>query len=358
MRLQVLTLIGLSILSTNSLADLKPELLELQLESLSYSSIASIDQTIHDLEGKPVKHGNIAFTHNQLEATVTKNEFEYSLFQRYDYFLEFNNDTAELAYLLRNDIPIHANRHYKVYIKPNHIRAWGLGLARKIEIAPTLKSKVRANYLRADKTTDGYLKGRFQSLDDGYQAQLHLDYGYSRDTLLDRKEEDSDGHGVSLDFDVEWQASENISLGLQGRDVFSYIKFKDLTYTQADADTNTISFDSNGAIDTKPTVSGIEGYRNQTQRLVHRYTLNGLYSLSESSGITGQVFSYNKFIFSRLGYSSKSQHIAWHADYDFRSKAIGVKIGHPLMSFSVRSDSLKWERAQMLEFSLSSRVNF
>ena len=358
MRFQVLIFISLSVLSVNGRADLKPESLELRLESQSYSSIASIDQTIHDLVGKPVKNGNIAFTHNQLEVTATKSEFEYSLFQRYDYYLKFNNDTAEIAYLLRNDLPVPTNRHYDVYLKPNHIRAWGLGLARKIDITPQLKSKIRANYLRADKTTNGYLKGQFQSLDDGYQAQLHLDYGYSRDTLLDRKEEDTDGHGVSLDFDIEWQASETLTLGLQGRDVLSYIKFKDLTYTQANADTNTVSFDSNGAIDTKPTISGIEGYRDQTQHLPHRYIINGLFSLNKDSDITNQLFSYNKVIFPRLGYSSKTQFFAWHTDYDFRSKAIGIIISHPLASFSVRSDSLKWETAQMLEFSISSNIKF
>lgn len=356
--MRLISIISPLMIGASSLSFATPQYIELRISSLTYSSIAPIDQTIHDLEGEPVTKGSIAFTHNQLEGTIAKDNFEYSLFQRYDYFLKFNNDTAELVYLLRNDAPMPANRDFNVYLRPNHLRAWGLGLARQIDITPTLTTKIRANYLRADKTTNGYLKGRFQSLDDGYQAQLRLDYGYSRDTLLDRKEEDTDGHGISLDFDVEWQASESISFGLQGRDIFSYIKYKDLTYTQANADTNTISFDSNGAINTKPTVSGIEGYRNQTQRLPHRYTLSGFYSLNEKSTITSQVFSYNKFIFSRLGYSSKNPYFTWRADYDFRSKAIGLAIGHPRASFSVRSDSLKWEEAKMLEFSLSSSIAF
>ncbi|WP_295873651.1 hypothetical protein [uncultured Zhongshania sp.] len=358
MRFSSLIFLSSCFFVTTSHAQFAPEILSLKFESQSYSAIASIDQTIHDLEGKPVKNGNIAFTHNQLEASATDGKWEYSLFQRYDYFLRFNSDTAELAYLLRNDIPVPENRVYSVHLRPNHIRAWGLGLAHQFDITPSIDGKIRFNYLRADKTTDGYLKGQFQSLSTGYQTQLRLDYGYSRDTLLDRKEEDTDGHGASVDIDLEWQATKNIAFSLKGRDILSYIKFKDLTYTQANADTNTISFDSNGAIDTKPTVSGIEGYRGQTQRLPHRYTLGGRYDINDNTGISSQLLSYDKIMFPRLGYTSKSPYISWHTDYDFRSKAIGIGIRHPFFSFSIRSDSLKWENAQMLELSISSRIVF
>ena len=303
MRFSSLIFLSSCFFVTTSHAQFAPEILSLKFESQSYSAIASIDQTIHDLEGKPVKNGNIAFTHNQLEASATDGKWEYSLFQRYDYFLRFNSDTAELAYLLRNDIPVPENRVYSVHLRPNHIRAWGLGLAHQFDITPSIDGKIRFNYLRADKTTDGYLKGQFQSLSTGYQTQLRLDYGYSRDTLLDRKEEDTDGHGASVDI-------------------------------------------------------GIEGYRGQTQRLPHRYTLGGRYDINDNTGISSQLLSYDKIMFPRLGYTSKSPYISWHTDYDFRSKAIGIGIRHPFFSFSIRSDSLKWENAQMLELSISSRIVF
>tara|TARA_R110001583_G_scaffold62087_2_gene182956 strand:+ start:290 stop:1360 length:1071 start_codon:yes stop_codon:yes gene_type:complete len=322
------------------------------LDSLSYSQAAPIEQMIHDLDGAPLKSGKYAFTHNQAEVGVRKNNFEFSYFYRYDYYLKFNKDTGQLAYLQRNDLPLPQNTHYDVYLRPNHLRAWGLSAAYFYEFNEQLSLKTRLNYLRATHTTDGYLKGQLNTLEDGYQAQLYLNYGYSRDTLLDRPEEDSDGHGASLDIDLNWQLNKTIDINFSGRDILSFIQYRDLTYTTATANTDNISFDQNGTIDTKPTVSGVERYRDQTQRLAARYTLRASYQLNARGKLNSELFSYDRHIFPRIGYQTRWQNKIWQLNYDLRSAAWGLGLSGEYFNIGLRSDSLDWEEAKALEIQL------
>ncbi|CAA0102561.1 Uncharacterised protein [Zhongshania aliphaticivorans] len=318
------------------------------INSLSYSQAAPIEQMIHDLEGAPLKSGSYAFTHNQFEIGFREDNVEFSFFYRYDYYLKFNKDTGQIAYLLRNDLALPKNTHYDIYLRPNHLRAWGLGAAYKYQFNTQLNIKTRLNYLRATHTTDGYLNGQLNTVDDSYQAQLYLNYGYSRDTLLERPEEDSDGHGLSLDIDLSWQL-DKISLGFSGRDILSYIQYRDLTYTTAIADTNNIAFDPNGNIDTKPTVSGIERYRDQTQRLAARYTLSGSFQLAPGRALNSEIFAYDRQVFPRLGYQSQWHNTKWQLNYDFRSSAWGINLSGRYLHLALRTDSLDWENANALE---------
>jgi len=322
------------------------------LDSLSYSQAAPIEQMIHDLDGAPLKSGKYAFTHNQAEVGVRKNDFEFSYFYRYDYYLKFNKDTGQLAYLQRNDLPLPQNTHYDVYLRPNHLRAWGLSAAYFYEFNEQLSLKTRLNYLRATHTTDGYLKGQLNTLEDGYQAQLYLNYGYSRDTLLDRPEEDSDGHGASLDIDLHWQLNQKLNVDFSGRDVLSFIQYRDLTYTTATANTDNISFDPNGTIDAKPTVSGVERYRDQTQRLAGRYSLRGNYRIDTTHNINAELFAYDRRVFPRLGYQRMWQSKQWQLSYDLRSSAWGLNLKGQYFNIGLRTDALDWEDAQALELQL------
>ncbi len=328
------------------------------IDSLSYSQAAPIEQMIHDLDGAPLKSGKFAFTHNQFEIGVRKNDFEFSYFYRYDYYLKFNKDTGQLAYLQRNDLPLPQNTHYNVYLRPNHLRAWGLSAAYFYEVNPQLSIKTRLNYLRATHTTDGYLKGQLNTLNDGYQAQLYLNYGYSRDTLLDRAEEDSDGHGTSLDIDLHWQVNKQLNIDFSGRDILSFIQYRDLTYTTATANTDNISFDQNGSIDAKPTVSGVERYRDQTQRLASRYSLHGHYQLDSQHALTSELFAYDRHVFPRLGYQRQWRDKQWQLSYDLRSDAWGLGLGGQYFNLHLRTDELNWEDAKTLELNFSVKGRF
>lgn len=322
--------------------------------SESYSDISPIDQLIHDLNGPPVDRGDFAFTHNQFEIGQSQGDWALNYFVRYDYYMKFNGDTAELAYLLRNDLPLPKNRLYNVNLKANHLFSQGLGLAREFRLSPTFSSRWRVNYFHASKTTNGYLKGRLHTQEEGYQAQLRLDYSYSRDTLLERPEEDNYGQGFGLDADLFWQPTEALSIALRARDLLSWIRFKDQTFTTADANTDTVSFDQNGAIDSRPTVDGLEGYRSDSQRLPARFTINALYEPTKAKmGFGAEVFSIDRHLFPRLSIQESMGKLTGKLSYDFRSQGVFFSLSGTRFSLTVGGDSLDWEEARHLSLAVS-----
>lgn len=355
MKLKYLAITFLAV-SNASIANASSRLLFTQFESESFSEIAPIEQIIHDLEGDPVNPGHFAFTHNQIEVGQQQGNIELSYFLRYDYFVEFSRDTAELAYLLRNDLPLPDNKTYDVDLRANHIFAQGIAAAYRFEFQEMLSGKIKLNYLNVSKTKDGSLRGLLTSQEDSYNANLHLDYGYTEDTLLDRPKNAKTGHGVSLDLDLFWQASDKLTLGLQARDMLSWIRFSKLTYTTADADTNNVSFDEDGRISTKPAVIGVEGFRNQTQKLPHRYSASAKYFINQSDYLRAETFSYNRNVFPRLAYGRQFSEITTQLEYDFRSKALGLAFTGKYLSLKLRSDDLDWEKATHLELAISFKI--
>ncbi|WP_190761991.1 hypothetical protein [Spongiibacter pelagi] len=328
-----------------------------ELESQSFSEIAPIAQLLDDLEGPAVKEGDIAFTHNQVEIGYRDNQWEYSVFLRYDYLLNFNSDTAELAYLDKNDLPVPQGRTFNVDLRPNHMRARGLGLGYTFDLAKQHRLKIRGNYLQPSETTQGALRGQLTTLSNGYEADLKVDYSYSRDSLLDRPEESVDGHGLSLDLDYQWQAGD-VLLQVEARDILSWIHYKDLTYTRAVATTNTISYDANGRLNSIPTVQGIESNRSEIQHLPRRFQFSASQPCSSTTKIScrAELFTYDGKGFPRLGIDGKAGKLNWQADYDFVAKAVGLGVKSQYFTVKLRTDDIRWEDMYALELLISASV--
>ncbi len=327
-----------------------------RLESLSFSEIAPIKQLLDDLKGAPVSDGDVAFTHNQFELGYRRGGWELGYFHRYDYVLNFNSDTARLVYLDKNDIPIEKREHFVVDLQPNHVRSKGLGLGYRFAPRPQVQAAIRLNYLQALEMTEGELSGEVEILDDGYRADLQLNYAYSRDALLGREEERVKGHGVSLDFDLRWPYGESATLQFSGRDAFSWIRYRQLTYTRAVATTNTISFDDDGTLRSVPALSGFEGYRNQIQRLPARYALLVRDHCHAALSCRSELFVFGSEAFARFGIEGQVRRLQWLLDYDVRARAVGLGLKGSVAELKLRSDAVKWEDAKTLE--LVASVSF
>lgn len=328
------------------------------LSSHSYSKAAPVKQFFNALEGPPMQSGEYAFTHNQVEVGGKWRNFGMSTFRRYDYFLQFNDDTAYLAYVDKNDLPVETGRTYDIYLQANHILSSGVSFSYQLDIAPEWQADVRLNYLQAKDMTDGILQGQIKAGSNSYAGDLTLDYGYSEDHLLERDIEDIQGRGYSLDVDIEWQAADNLLVKLEGRDIFSRIYWKDLTYTTASATTDTISYDSNGALDSVPGISGIESYRNQTQRLPARYRLSTIYQITNHIKVAPGVFAYDKYLFPRLGLIWEQADWVIQGRYDFGSEAFGLQIGNNWFHLALEMDDTDWEDAHTLGLSFGLNIAF
>jgi len=280
------------------------------------------------------------------------------MFWRYDYYLEFDNDTAQLIYLDKNDIPVVPGKTYNVDLKANHLISRGIGLGYTYQFTPELAGRFRLNYLTASEMMDGDLKGHISTDATTYSGDLKLDYGYSEDILLDRAEESVRGKGYSLDLDLFWQLTDRLNLAFHGRDVYSRIRWKDLTYTTATATTDRISYGDDGTLQSIPGVDGAEGYRNHTQRLPERYHLKANYSLNSRWSTDAEVFAYDEHYFPRVALNRHWGDMKLQASYDFEAEAFGIGLRNRYVQFLLRADDTDWEKAKALELLLSLGIRY
>ena len=325
------------------------------IESSSYSEAMPIKQLINDLEGPSIKDGEFAYTHNQFELGHRWGAFELALFWRYDYFLTFSPDTAWLFYLDNNKKSVNPLHNYNVRLNANHIESKGAAIGYSFHLLPELAIKTRINYFNSGSMTLGSLRGDIITSADDYAGTLALDYSYKRDSIFKRPEESISGQGLGIDIDIFWQLTNKVSLYVQGRDVFSYIKWRDVTYTKATAITDRVSYDEHGSIHVIPNVSGFHGYREQIQRLPNRYLFDINYHL-ENWQLALQWYRYDKFNFPRIKLGSREKVINWHLGYDFKTSGVELGVDHSNISFKVKSERLSWSKAH--DFSLSLNVNY
>ena len=334
-----------------------------ELESSSYSEAMPIKQLVNDLKGSKIKDGDFAYTHNQFEIGHRWGAFELALFWRYDYFLAFSPDTAWLFYLDKNvdsnnniaQQPVLELKDYNVRLNANHLESKGAAIGYSFYLLPELAVKTRLNYFNSKNMTNGSLTGNITTSSDDYTGTLYLDYAYKHDSLLNRKEESIFGQGLGVDIDVFWQLTDTVSLSVQGRDVFSYIEWRDVTYTTATAITDRVSYNENGTIHVIPNISGINDYRKQIQRLPNRYLLDLNYHL-ENWQLALQWYRYDNFNFPRLMLGSREKEIDWHLGYDLKTSAVEFGLEHSDIRFKVKSERLDWSKAH--DFSLSLSVNY
>ncbi|MBL4827659.1 MAG: hypothetical protein JKY66_08105 [Spongiibacteraceae bacterium] len=146
----------------------------LNSESYSYSEALSVDAMIHDMDDE-LHDGDVAFTHNKIEAGMRWGQWSVSYFYRYDYYLEFDPDTMDLVYRDKNHLAVETGKDYTIDLEANHIRAKGLTLAWQFQALDTLTTKLALSYLQADKIIDGTLQGNISTTTDNtFSGQVDL----------------------------------------------------------------------------------------------------------------------------------------------------------------------------------------
>ncbi|THB67093.1 MAG: hypothetical protein D6B27_05255 [Gammaproteobacteria bacterium] len=325
-------------------------------ESESYSEVAPIKQTINDLKGDAIDRGSIAFTHNQLEIGVTDCGWQLGIFKRYDYLMLFNNDAAQIIYHKNNDISPANGREFNFYLNANHIESNGINIGYSFSSRDFFKGSIKLNYILSRNMTLGNLHGMASSIDDDLDADLWLDYNYSRDVLLERPEENVKGKGYSLDLSIKLQPIKDLIIAFGGYDVVSKIQWKDITYTKATATTNIIEVDEDGFPSFIPVISGVEKERDVTQKLPKRYFLSLNYTINESHSLIAEAKRYHNMIFPYLGYRLKAAESSYSLGYGFKSRAPSIKYNGKNFGIGIAMDHINPEKAKYLNLLLSYRV--
>jgi len=321
--------------------------------SLGYSETAPIHQiVINDIEGPYFDGGRHSFTHNIIESGAKYNGWKLAAIYRYDYSLEYSEDTAELIYGDRNNLSIEKNRQYDVELELIHARTAGFKFGYEWSVLPELQLGLDLSYLEVSYFLDGYLEGEFMADNDSYSGQLFIDYAYTKDLLpLDREAEEPDGWGYALDFSWLWQMNESWYAKGAFIDLLSQLYIDEAPFTYATANSDRVSFDDNGTIDVKPLLSGREGYRKETLSLPKQISLDVYYRINIDFEMGIAWYRYGDVNFpSIINHYNFSEGSSLKTKFDFKSEALTIGASFPWLTISLTSDRLDYKKARTLGF--------
>ncbi len=329
------------------------------VQTVTYTEPAPIKSILNDWE-PPFFGGDMSFTYSKVEMGIQWREWQVGFFERDDYLLEFSPQTAELKYLTENRLPLTPGRRYELYLHSRHNRSNGIRLGRTVHPTPTLNIVVAISYLRSKAFTDGGLKGHAVSAaENDYDFEFDVNYHYSRDALFGRRVETPTGEGFSIDFSLDWQPTDRLSLRLDALDVASRIYWDAAPLTIATATSDTKTFDEQGYLRYDPVVSGLESFERFSQALLRNTTLAAKYRWKENlEGIVElQKFGNVHLTSVGAGWWYRGEH-HFQGLYNLTTEGVILRysIGHLNLELGV--DHVQTNRMRLFDLKLSYRYAF
>jgi hypothetical protein len=329
-------------------------------DSESTSEGASIDAFGKDLRGADANaQGRYALTHNQADVRFCQGYWCFGIFERYDHELRYSTDTLQFYIADSNDVALD-DRLFTISLESNELRSRGLNVAYHWRAMEQWQAMWRVNLLTSSDVNMATLSGSIDVQGSTAGGLLALDYMYSDDQLLDRPAEPVDGLGYSMDVALSYRLDNDWSLIMSGQDAFSQIQWGNITGTQAVIESNTISFNEQGIISSKPTFSGAFDKRDATQRLPSRWRV-------ALEGDVGERLDRWQVAYQRFGEKSfvwfEPQWIwdQWRIGLpvELLEGSAGLMAEHD-SGFAVQlvSDALSYSRARYLRFGMSWRVGW
>lgn len=322
-----------------------------ELDSLTYSENFTIYGLLDSLEGSTfTAGGDSSFTHNQAVIGLRKGAWEFGVFNRYDYVVEYTADTAFIAFSGVNDIPV-PNGDFDINIRFNRSQSHGVRLGYTHDVTDDLAVKFRLSGLAAREIVDGSITGIINSSDGEISSPgVQVDYRLTNDILFLREIEDPTGYGASLDIIVNWQASDKLALEFAAYDALNRIWWKDLTRSVADATTAISRTADNGVLIVRPTLQGQNLFEDYQQRLRTRLDFRGTYAVSNRWGLSQELFKTGDNYLAQTGANYKiSPQTRLGATYEWVSGAVGFDIKWHRLQFELATDSFQWKEARYVK---------
>jgi hypothetical protein len=328
-----------------------------KMDSFNYAEPTSIRSFLNEFDGD-FDGGTQAFAHEWLELGARSDSWELSLLTRYDYDMSFSEDTAELYYLVTNELPLEPGREFRVDLSARHYKTNGLRLGYRFQPDESLGITLGVAYLQGLELTDGDIVGEARAVaQNDYDFNLHADYYYSDDPLFDRVAEEPSGWGYSIDLAADWQPLSRLGLHLQVRDLLGAIFWRRAPHTIADADSDNKAFDEEGYVIFNPTLSGLEEYRDFRQSLHAFGAVDADYQLSSKYALLYRGQFTAETYFSGLGAAyafDAGQMLAMRVYPEL--EAFEIEYRGPYGKIRLASDAFTLDRANY--FSLSGYLSY
>lgn len=319
--------------------------LEFHLSSEVYSEPISIYALINDFDGD-LGSGDLAFTQNRAWLSVKLNRFAIGAYSFYDYFLWFNEDTALLNYLDKNNLSVPEGASFDLYLRASHVSGKGMRFQYDFVDRPLFKLSIAANFFKTQKIIEGSIEGFASGKTDqeSYLADLNINYFYDQDKLFDRPI-DKRPQGKGLSFDAYLSVHyENWLLEFAGLDLFRRIKWDDLPQTVAKIETTSSEFDERGFFVFNPVLRGKETERDYSQRGGDRYQLKVFYHLNQLE-LGTLIDQYRQMTFYSLSVNKMlSENLKMGMAYRINTQSLQLQLRHRYVGISIGADNADIEK--------------
>lgn len=215
-----------------------------KLEVQSYSPTQSIKSFTDDWN-ETLQSGDYAFAQGRLRMSMDKNNWRYGLNWRYDYMLQFTEDSAQIYWLYHNKKRPVASKTYHLNVAANHSNRAGFSIGKSFNFSAGTLS-LDANVYKSTQFVDGDFSGDLTTKAAGdlsknmrelvTQSNAFLNYYYHTPQLkeeeLEWRPREPDGYGASLDVLLDANITPNLSMQVAAYDLLGFINWQDTPNTK------------------------------------------------------------------------------------------------------------------------------
>ena len=217
---------------------------------------------------------NIGFLNYRIESGFYLKNFYFGIFQRGDYFLKTNNQTAEFVYQLINNHVEKYKYYNDLYIYLKGFRSRGIDTSYLFNYGH-LSGFVGGSVFKVLYIQDGTVNGSGYYANDTYDYNIHADYYYSRNFLYYINVNKPKGYGYTSHFGLLYKI-KSFSALLLINDLFSRIYIKNTPYSNVYLNSNNKHI-VNGYVHYSPIFYGVEKYEDYRSKYNTKYLLQLMY---------------------------------------------------------------------------------
>jgi hypothetical protein len=311
-------------------------------------------------EYTPEDGQNIALLDSRFDLGVFWSGFYFGYFYQYDVFIDTNRDFTDLFYSVKNKKDLDDGRVYDLKLEINGIKQYGLQISdcKKVyEDHQHIFSIAGAFYLSYGlDMQDGYIDGYASAKGSkDYEIDAQSSYNYTHNYLYKLDVDNANGYGYGSHLGLSYEDKINsYSIKLLINNLYSRMHWQDLPYSKINIQTKNKSYDKDGYVKYAPSISGLEIYKDYTQKIEPGYKLEAAVILEDSKVIGGIDRKYGEnFPYIKVAYMPDSTQI-YEIMHESRFGSFGLGFGYKWFKIALSLDDFN----DVSSFGLNSSLTY
>lgn len=334
-------------------AEPEPDLgVELYLRSSNRSEPVPIKANFDDWQTEDYRSGKKLYAKQIARSGLTYGDFSLGYTRQLYYYLNFSPDTALLHYLDKNNQLDDFKGRLALGLTANNAEGEGfyIGYNRKygdFNFSATL-SLLSLRNLMLGEATGVFEPG--ETLQNS--TNIHIDYAYHEDKILDRQVQPPKGRGGTLDVAAGWQRGDH-RVFMEIEELYSLLQWDRAPASVINGSVDALSSGDQAVLRYRHIYSRIRQHLPSQSRAGYSYAWQGRYLLGlEWEQVDHQ--SWQKLMIGVRGSGWGQARLTLAPD----DKILGVVLDTPLIKFSLESDSLNARESRVLNFSMFASWRF